>query len=291
MRTFAAIVFVVATMSLSVDPARAWSVRDEVTVSDPGLTATLVWEVINSASFCQSSPANLDRLSCTVIPDPAEFWFGLDAAGNAYGTVNVTDATGEHFDIFRRPVGTKQSQAIARVTKRKEPVFGQVTKMQLTLGSAIDTTGGVLLIALTGSCSTSACVAQGDTSDHLGVVKISGLPTLFDLALTYQPPSTLALKMPVHPDALPTTDRVDVFYGASGSMADLALAQPLACNVAPGARPGDVVQVGDPLPNPAVGQGRYYLAAVTSGIERRAGRRLVNGVLQGRVASRLPSCP
>src|SRR5262245_23085379 len=184
MRTFAAIVFVVATMSLSVDPARAWSVRDEVTVSDPGLTATLVWEVINSASFCQSSPANLDRLSCTVIPDPAEFWFGLDAAGNAYGTVNVTDATGEHFDIFRRPVGTKQSQAIARVTKRKEPVFGQVTKMQLTLGSAIDTTGGVLLIALTGSCSTSACVAQGDTSDHLGVVKISGLPTLFDLALT-----------------------------------------------------------------------------------------------------------
>jgi len=291
MRTFVAIASAVTVLAASVGSAGAWSLRDEVVVVAPGLAAGLVWELIDSKTYCQSGPPNLDRLSCAVIPDPAEFWIGLDAAGNGYGTINGADSAGEYFDVYRRPVGTKLSQHIVRITRRKEPVFGEVTKLNLTGGSWVDQTGGILLIGFTGSCFSAACTAQGDTTDHLGVIRITGLPTLFDLALTYEPPAGLALRMPVRPEALPSADRVDVYYGAAGSMADLSSALPLACDVAPSAGPGDVVPVADPLPNPPLGQGRYYVAAVSSGPERRAGRRRTNGVLEGRLAASLPSCP
>lgn len=281
--------FLVAT--LSAGPARAWSLRDEVTVIDPSLTAELVWEIIDSKAYCQSGVADLDRLSCTVLPDPAEFWIGLDAAGNAYGTVNGVNALGEYFDVYRRPAGTKQSQHIVRITKRKEPVFGQITKIQATPDWDIDPTGGTLLIGLTGSCFSTTCTAQGDTTDHMALIRITGLPTLFELALTYQPPAGLALEMPTRPLALPSADRVDVYYGAAPTLGDLALAMPLACNVAAGAGPGDTVAVADPLPDPPAGEARYYIAAVTSGAEVRAGRRMVGGLLAGRSTTGLPSCP
>src|SRR5688572_4037045 len=87
-------------------PAHAWSLFNEVVVIDPQLSANLVWELIHSKTYCQSMPANLDRLSCAIQPDPAELWFGLDAAGNLYGTINGADAAGEYFDIYRRPAGT-----------------------------------------------------------------------------------------------------------------------------------------------------------------------------------------
>ncbi|MGH9869786.1 MAG: hypothetical protein ACREAA_16695 [Candidatus Polarisedimenticolia bacterium] len=276
---------------LSSGPARAWSLFDEVVVVDPGLTANLVWELINSKTYCQSMPANLDRLSCAIQPDPAEFWFGLDAAGNSYGTINGADAAGEYFDVYRRPAGTKLSQHIARITRRKEPVFGQVTKLQLTGGFAIDQTSGVLLIGITGSCLSAACVAQADTTDHLGVIRITGLPTMFDLALTYQSPGELALRMPVRPEGLPSADSIDVYYGPVTLSADLSSALPLACHVAGSAGPGDTVTVADPLPAPPVGQPRYYVAAVTHGSDRRAGRQNIDGVVQGRETSGLPACP
>jgi len=225
------------------------------------------------------------------VPDPAEFWVGLDAAGNAYGTINGADAAGEYFDIYRRPAGTKLSQHIARITKRKEPVFGQVTKLQLTGGWEIDQTGGTLLLGVTGSCLSATCTAQADTTDHLAVIRITGLPTLFDLALSYQSPGALALRMPVRPEGLPSADRVDIFYGAASAASDLSTALPLACDVAGSAGPGDTVSVADSLPDPPAGQARYYVAAVSSGGDRRAGRRNIIGVFEGRQTSSLPACP
>src|SRR5262245_29724107 len=292
MRRFAPFVSAAAiVMALSITSAGAWSLRDEVVVTGQGLTLQLVWELINSKTYCQSAPPNLDRLNCITIPDPGEFWIGLDAAGNGYGTINGVDAAGEYFDIYRQPAGTKQSQQIVRITKRKEPVFGQVTKIMIASGWEINQTDGSVLIALTGSCLSTTCTAQGDTTDHLAVLKLSGLPTLFDLALTYQPPAGLALRMPVRPEALPSADSVDLYYGPAASLANLASATPLACNVAPGAAPGSIVTVADPLPNPAVGQGRYYVAAVRHGADRRAGRRTLDGSLVGRDTSGLASCP
>ncbi len=281
----------VSAFLLSAVPAGAWSLRDEVTVIGPGLTVEVVWEIINSKTYCQGSPISLDRISCTTIPDPGEIWFGVDAAGNTYGTINGVDAAAEYFDVYRRPAGTHLSQQLLRITKRREPVFGQVTKLQFAEGSMIDTTGGTLLLAMTGSCLSSLCAGQGDTSDHLALLRVTGLPTLFDLALTYQPPSGIALKIPARAEALPTMDRVDLYYGPAPALGNLATATPLACNIAPGAVPGSTVTVTDTLPNPPVGQGRYYEAAVTSGLERRAGRRGTNGVMSGRDTSGLPMCP
>lgn len=290
MRTAAVAVVAVLLVILSAGTARAWSLRDEVTVVAPGLTAELVWEIINAKTYCQSNPVNLDRLSCATIPDPGELWAGLDAAGNGYGTVNGVDALGEYFDVYRRPVGTKLSQHLVRITKRKEPAFGQITKLALTSDWRIDQTSGVLLIGLFGSCLSPTCTSQGDTTDHLGVIRITGLPTLFDLALTYQSPSSLTLRMPVRPEALPSADHVDLYYGPVATLSNLSTATPLACNVAPGATPGAQVTVSDPLASPPVGQARYYVASVTHGADVRAGRRYTNGVYQGRNTTGLPAC-
>ena len=281
----------VVVFLLSAVPARAWSLRDEFSGIAPGLTVEVVWEIINSKFYCQGLPANLDRVSCTTIPDPGEFWFGVDAAGNTYGTINAADAAGEYYDVHRRPAGTHLSQPLMRITKRKEPVIGQITKLQFAQGSMIDATSGTLLLAITGSCLSSACAAQGDTTDHLALLRVTGLPTLFDLALTYEPPSGIALKIPARAEALPTMDRVDLYYGPAAALGNLSTAQALACDIAPGALPGSTVTVADTLPNPPVGQARYYEAAVTSGPERRAGRRGANGVMSGRDISGLPMCP
>jgi len=291
MRRFPVALSAAVVLILSTAPSRAWSLRDELQVVGPGLTAEVVWEIIDSKVYCQSLPLNLDRLSCTTIPDPGEFWFGLDAAGNSYGTINGVDAAGEYFDVYRRPARTHLSQQILRLTKRKEPVFGQVTKIQFTPGSVVEPTGGTLLLALTGSCLSSACAAQGDTTDHIALIRVTGLPTLFDLALTYEPPSGIALRIPARAEALPTMDRVDLYYGPAPALGNLATASPLACDVAPGATPGSIVTVSDTLPSPAVGQARYYVAAVTSGVDRRAGRRGSNGVLSGRETAGLAVCP
>ena len=285
-----AAVAVVVSVLFAAGTAHAWSLRDEVTVVAPGLTAELVWEIINAKTYCQSNPANLDRLSCATVPDPGELWAGLDAAGNGYGTINGVDALGEYFDVHRRPVGTKLSQHVVRITKRKEPVFGQITKLALTSDWKIDQTSGVLLIGLFGSCLSSACAAQGDTTDHMGVIRITGLPTLFDLALSYQSPASLTLRMPVRPEGLPSADRVDLYYGPVAALSNLSTASPLACNVAPGALPGAQVTVSDPLPNPPAGQARFYVASVTHGADVRAGRRYTNGAYQGRNTSGLPAC-
>jgi len=103
MRTIGLILSAIAVVALSTGSVGAWSLFDEVAVVEPGLTAELVWELINSKTYCQSGLTNLDRLSCAIVPDPAEFWIGMDAAGNAYGTINGADASGEYFDVYRRP--------------------------------------------------------------------------------------------------------------------------------------------------------------------------------------------
>lgn len=291
MRTLAVVLSAIAVFILFPCSAQAWSILDEVVAIDTNLTVELVWELIDSKTYCQSPPADLDRLSCAIVPDPAEFWIGLDAAGNRYGTINGSDAAGEYFDIYLRLAGTKQSQHIVRATKRTEPVFGEVTKLQVTSGWTIDQTSGTMLIGLTGSCFSAACTAQADTTDHLAVIRITGLPTLFDLALSYQDPGSLSFRIPVRPEALLSGGRYDIYYGAVASLGDLSSALSHTCDVGGTAAPGDVVTVADPLPDPAAGEARYYLATVTSGTERRAGRQRLNGLLQGRPAAVLPSCP
>jgi hypothetical protein len=60
--------------------------------------------------------------------------------------------------------------------------------------------------------------------------------------------------------------------------------------MAEGPVPGQLVSVPDPLPDPAIGEGRYYLVASQSGAGRRLGRRFINGAISAREPAALPGC-
>lgn len=74
------------------------------------------------------------------------------------------------------------------------------------------------------------------------------------------------------------------------SMSDWSQAQPLVCTAATNPTPGQLVTVADPLPDPAVGEGRYYLAASQNGADRRLGRQYVNQAFSAREPAGLPAC-
>ena len=268
-----------------------WSLCDEITLLDANLSVQCVWEDTDAVTLCDSiPPADLDRVACE-IRDPDEFWFGLDGAGDAYGVIGVSDAGSTYFDVHRRPAGTRTSVHIIRITQRTELIPGEVTKLFLAGRWQVDVAQGDMLFNLRGSCSTAACVAQGDVKEHLALVRVSGIPALLDVALSYDPSGTVSINIPALPEGLPTGDFFDLYAGDVATLPDLSLAQTLACNFAAGLSPGDTAAVADPLPDPPANQARYYLAAVTGGTERRAGRERINGVLQARDASGLPLCP
>ena len=278
----------IALLALTGDAA-AWSLVQEVDLLLPGLSAQMVWELPDAKSYCESIPPNTDRLACSLL-EPDEFWIGLDGAGGHYGTINGVDSTGTFFDIQRRAAGASIDQHIARITKRVELVFGQPIKLFAASRWELDALNGHLLIGLRGQCLTSQCAAENDTEEHLGLLRISGLPALLDLAQTYVPPGSVSVVIPAHPEGLPTGSRLDLYAGDTADLPDLSRAQPLACNVGSGSAPGDTVVVADSLQSPAPGRARYYLTAVTSGSLRRAGRRTSGDTLVGRDAAAMPFC-
>ena len=83
----------------------------------------------------------------------------------------------------------------------------------------------------------------------------------------------------------------DTYYGDLATPGDWSQAQPLQCSY-PATPPtvGDYLTVTDTLPNPAPGQGRYYVTAVTYQGQRRSGRKSSGGALSGRDATALPTC-
>jgi len=127
---------------------------------------------------------------------------------------------------------------------------------------------------------------------HTWIARFTGFSRLFDIVQTYAPgASEFGFRVPAHPFGLPAADHFDTYYGPLANPIDLSQAQPLQCDYpeSPPA-PCDYLTVADPLPNPAVGTGRYYLTTVTHAGETRAGRRAVNGMLHGRDPSRLSRC-
>jgi len=137
-----------------------------------------------------------------------------------------------------------------------------------------------------GECGPGVCY------ENDAVVRISGLPTLFDTLLTYQPPSTLSFNVPVRPEGLTGADSFSLYAGDARAASDLSQAFALQCRV-PADRPpvpGEVLTVPDTLPDPPPGNARYYVAAVNYEGQRRAGRQNLNGTLQGRNAAALPGC-
>jgi hypothetical protein len=98
--------------------------------------------------------------------------------------------------------------------------------------------------------------------------------------------------VPVRTEGLPGADSFAVYSGDVRTASDLTQASPLECTV-PAARPpvpGEQLTVADTLPDPSVGDGRYYVVAVRHGAQTRAGRGSIGGVMQGRNAAGLPLC-
>jgi len=95
---------------------------------------------------------------------------------------------------------------------------------------------------------------------------------------------------PAHPDGFRSADSLQVWTGNVRTMPDWSQAQPLACMAAQNPSPGQIVNVADTLPEPPVGEGRYYLVASQSGADRRLGRQYVNGAFSARLPAGLPVC-
>lgn len=278
-----------AALLCATGPAFSWSLLDEVTILDPAVTVGVDFEMPFARSYCDSLPQNLDRLECEIL-QIEDLWFGVDGAGNRYGMVSAADPNGTYFDIMRRPPGTQNSEPVLRITKRVEVIFGQPIKLQITGRWTVDPANGEMILTFRGQCLTALCASQSDDEEHMGALRVSGLPGLFEIAASYVPPGTVSFLLPAVPEGLRTGSRLDIYAGSLGTLPDLGQAQLLLCDAAAGLKPGDLVNLADPLGDPAPGQGRYYLAAVVSGTERRAGRRLDGGTLVGRDPSGLPVC-
>jgi len=134
--------------------------------------------------------------------------------------------------------------------------------------------------------------SQGAIASESSIVEVAGLPSVFDILLSYQPPSTLSFNVPVRPEGLPGADSFSVYHGDVRTASNLSQATPFECTVPAGRPPvpGEHLTVADPLPDPAPGDARYYVAAVSYQGQRRAGRTSMSGVLQGRKAAALVSC-
>jgi len=151
-----------------------------------------------------------------------------------------------------------------------------------------DPTHGRLLLTMTSSCGGSGCAYA--TADW--IASFEGFATTFDILHTYDPlGQQLGVRVPYMPEGLPAADYFDTYYGDLATVGDWSQAQPLQCGY-PATAPsvGDYLTVADPLPDPAPGQGRYYVTAVTYQGEKRYGRRSRGGVLASRIPAVLPSC-
>ena len=93
------------------------------------------------------------------------------------------------------------------------------------------------------------------------------------------------------PEGLQYADWFDTYYGTLATVGDWSQLQPLQCGY-PASTPsvGDYLTVTDNLPTPTVGQGYYYVTAVTHQGQTRWGRQAINGTLSGRDPAGLPGC-
>lgn len=280
----------------------------------PGITASVVQEV--GPDTC-SSGAGADAVSfaCAALAlsngDPKRAGGVLDANGALYQVRQRPTTAQEH----NWPIGySGEMFEIERRTESGIEVVVQIPQVRLLChygingGECVPGCGGGNLEQLTQPVHMMADPINGvlyfvvESSKVCGpvtfgsgyaVVKLSGLPTLLDIILSYQPPSTLSFNVPVRPEGLSGADSFSVYAGDVGTASDLSQATPLQCTVPEGRPPvaGEHLTVPDPLPDPAVGDARYYVAAVNYQGQRRAGRTSMQGVMQGRNAAALPECP
>ena len=153
-----------------------------------------------------------------------------------------------------------------------------------------DSIGGRLALSMHGGCFVGGGIACDNYNDKWTLAVIDGLTPLFEISQQYTPSGSLTFRVPALPEGLEAADHFDTYWGPLGHPTDFTQAMGLRCQYpAPIPEPGDHLEVPDTLPDPAVGEGYYYVTAVTH-LETRYGRRSEDGQLSGRDPSRLPSC-
>jgi hypothetical protein len=265
---------------------------DAIELHDPMLTADVHFSA--QAGDCFAPSGDPINLGCDVTDAwPLQSQVGADGSTYEVDYSGNTAYCSEGLVFFRlvRITRAKSIIEVARVYLNRcmECTGGLCTRVLVSsLRPLFDLTNGVV--------NLKGYVTERDDTGHVlandrGWIEVSGLPSLFDTLLTFVPGQTaLNILTPAMPDGFRSVDSLQVWSGDVRSMPDWSQARPLACMAAQDPMPGQVVTVHDWLPDPAVGQGRYYLVASQSGPDRRLGRQYVNGAFSARQPAGLPLC-
>jgi hypothetical protein len=156
-----------------------------------------------------------------------------------------------------------------------------------------DEENGRVLIPLYSTCFTCCLpsICTGYPSVRW-IAAIEGFTTTFEILQTYTPTANeIGFRVPYMPEGFQYADYFDTYWGDLATVGDWSQAQPLQCGY-PATPPsvGDYLTVEDTLPPLELGQGRYYVTAVTHQGQTRYGRRSSGGVLSGRDPTLLPGC-
>jgi len=285
--------------------AQGHSVADAIEPQFPGVTVTVVREtsLLDNPSFCQGSPKPWECGTYTFAPtggnwpsaEGSGLEIGVDAAGAAY--IVAPEDTFVKFDSYtygyalQRLTSTGLPEEVAHLLYAicsNSLCNGLITNFDYSSRFHFDVTTGRILIRVR---STTSIGGTNVSDDRVGIVAIDGLPTMFDTLLTFIPgQQALNILTPAMPDGFRSADSLQVWAGDVRTMPDWSQAQPLACMAAESPSAGQLVSVADTLPDPAVGEGRYYLVASQSGPDRRLGRQYVNGGFSARQPGALPLC-
>lgn len=262
---------------------------------------------------CSDMVFHVPGLTCTATPlsgpDDDLWWRGSNTAFDNEGallfvkdhTVSPQDSQLIAFEVHRRgfpgddvviasiPVRTTQ---YGWDTARQRSSCGDscIEKFHVAGGLEFDPMSGRLFVRLRSDSNVSSC--GGCFGSRFWIAIISGFASTFEILQTYTPTANaIGFHVPYMPEGFPAADSFDTYYGDLATVGDWSQAHPMQCGypAAPPSR-GDYFTVADPLPNPAQGQGRYYVTAVHHQGETRFGRNAINGVLSGRDPSSLPQC-
>lgn len=286
-----------------------------VELLDPNLSATVV--VSKAAGNCAGpgidpwSMSSMEALTCTIQGVANQQGSAVMADGTLLRWVTVSQSPDPTCDVptsdyqpywryatrFFATSSDGTTRELLRVdTYRALDCDGVQARQLLTSGSvyaSFDVTNGRLLIYMIVVLNHTGDGGRTwqETSSDSGIIEVRGLPTMFDTLLSFVPGGqSISAVTPAHPDGFRAADSLQLWTGNLHTLSDWSRAEPLACNAVTNPVPGQVVTVADTLPDPAPGDGRYYVIATQRGGDRRLGRQFVNGGFSARDPAALPVC-
>ncbi len=268
--------------------------------SDPGQPLDCSnWVFVEPGFSCEPLspwPCQLDDPFCNEVEwrqfptDNESFFYELRTVTNVVppcqaGGIGLNEVRLVRIDTQQNEtiIGYLRERCFGLVRDRSETCTGTSERFPPCL--YFDSANGRMLVKTKNSQSDP--IAYGDQ-----VFLIRGFTTALDVLQSYEPtPAIISFRVPYMPEGFPSADWFDTYYGDLAMVGDWSQAQALECAY-PVSMPsaGDYLTVDDPLPNPAPGQGRYYVTAVTYQGQRRYGRKAMGGVLSGRDPGVLPAC-